>query len=98
MDVERDVTNIGRTGQQDGPDHQAGCQQGDAGIEEQPPRREQQQEAQMPPAIADGAKVGRTRAPVLVQGRGHFADIEMGQGGLDHHFGGELHARCAQVE
>ena len=98
IDVERDGTKPGRTRQQNSANQQADAQQGCAGIEKQPARGKQQQEAQMAPAIAERTQMRRPRAAVLAQGGWHFANIELGERGLDHHFGGELHPHGAQLE
>ena len=42
--------------------------------------------------------MGAAGAAVLFQRGGDFAYVEIGQGGFDHHFGGELHASGAQVQ
>ncbi len=57
-----------------------------------------QQEAQVPPAIAEAAQVRRPVTAVGVQDDRHLADLLLVQRCLDHHLAGELHARRPQVE
>ena len=63
-----------------------------AGVEEQPARAEQQQEAQVPPAVAPTAQVRRAGPAVLGQRGRHLGDAELLDGRLDHHLARELHA------
>ena len=55
-----------------------------------------EQEAQMPPTVADTRELGLAAAGVVLDRE--LREDEVLLGGPDHHFGGELHAGGAQVE
>ncbi len=68
------------------------------GIEEEPAGAEEEKEAEVTPAVAPGAEVGRAAAAVGREGGGDLGHAEAGEGGFDDHLGGELHAGGAEVE
>lgn len=84
----------------DQPDPERGAEDAerDAGVEEQPARAVEQQEAQVPPPVAPGPQVGGAAAPVGAEGDRDLAGTQPVQRGLDDHLAGELHAGGPQVE
>ena len=70
----------------------ADAREADAGVKEQPVRREGEEQLQVAPAVAPAVEVRRPRAPVGFQCRRHLGDPEAGERRLDDHLGGELHA------
>jgi acetyl-CoA carboxylase carboxyltransferase component/pyruvate/2-oxoglutarate dehydrogenase complex dihydrolipoamide acyltransferase (E2) component len=96
--VERHARNRARTRQQQCEQRGAGSDQRESRIEEEPARAEQQQEAQVPPAVAPAAQMRRAAAPVGRERRRHLGDREPEQRRLHHHLRGELHPDRAQIE
>jgi len=64
----------------------------------EPQRAEQQQEAEVPPTVAEGAQMRRATTAIGVEDHRNLADLLPVQGRLDHHFAGEFHARGGQTE
>src|SRR5438874_524009 len=87
-----------RPDQQPRADDRASSHQEQARVEEEPARAVQQEEPQMPPSVAPGAKVGPARAAVSAQPRRHLDDAKVREVRLHHHLARELHPRRAQVE
>src|ERR1700722_3144415 len=52
----------------------------------------------MSPSIRPSAKVRGSRAPIFFERRGHFRNAVAGKCRPDHHFAGELHAGCRELE
>ena len=55
-----------------------------------------QEEAQVPPAVAPGRELGLALSPVVLDRE--LADVQAGLRRPDHHLGCQLHAGCPQVE
>src|SRR6185436_2935918 len=76
----------------------AGDQQREPRVEKQPARAEEEQKAQMPPAVAPGAQVRRPSAPVRRERGRDFGDAPSRQRRLHYQLARELHAGGPQVE
>ena len=76
----------------------AGGDQAEARVQHQPPRTHHQEKAQVPPAVAPGAQMRRTRASIRREHGRHFRDAPACQGGLHDHLARELHTRSAQTQ
>jgi hypothetical protein len=50
------------------------------------------------PSVAPGSKVRRAASTIGRERRGNLHDCKLLQGGFDHHFTGEFHARRSQIE
>ena len=98
MNVEGQTTQLPGPGQQPEHGRQAQDHQNRAGIEKQPAWAEQEQEAQVAPAIPPGAQMRRARAAVRRQGGRDLGDAQVLQRGLDNHFACELHAGRGQAQ
>src|SRR5262249_36127316 len=57
-----------------------------------------QQEAQVPPAVAEAAQVGRAVAAVRIKDYRDLADLLSVQARLDNHFTGEFHSGTGQPQ
>ena len=98
VDVEADLPDRDRSGQQCGDARHAERGQYGARPHQRLARREHQQEPQVPPAVAPGAQVRRAAAPVRLQ-CGRYLDQRVpGERGAYDQLGGELHARHAESE
>jgi len=98
VDVQPGSSDAQRTWQQGERESDADHQQHQPWIEEQPPRAEKEHESQVPPAVAPGPEMWRTRAAVGAQGHRHLGDAHALEGRLDHHLAGELHPCRLQAE
>ena len=100
VDLEGRRADVDRSAEaQDRGEGQPDRRHRDPGDEEQPARAEQQQEAQMAPAVAPRAQVRRARLrPSGAASSGPRRSFRLGERGLDHHLAGELHAGGAQPE
>ena len=67
-----------------------------AGQQEEVLRAVDEQEAQVPPAVAPGRELRLARARVVLDRE--LPDVEVELRRADHHLRGELHAGCAEVE
>ena len=98
VDVERGRRSDARAGQQ--PHDERGSREGEreAGHEEEPARRVEEKEAQVPPAVAPRPEVRRPRAAVLAEAHGDLGDLQAEEHRLDDHLARVLHARRPEVE
>ena len=69
-----------RSGEEGCGEHEAQEQRCDAGIEEEPARAVEEKKAQVTPAIAPGAEVGRAVAAVGRERRRDFGHTQTGEG------------------
>jgi len=97
VDVEVDAAHRPGSRQQQQPRNCPQEDQDQSRIEEQPARTIKEQEAQVPPAVAPTAQVGRTIAPVRGKRSGHLVDSHFEECGFHHHLAGEFHAGGAKV-
>src|SRR5690349_11517408 len=99
MDVELERgADVDRAPDEERAEEEAEGEEDEARVEVEPAGREDEEEAEMTPAVAPGAKVGWAGTAVFSECCGDFGDAEIGEAGLDHHLGGELHAGGAQVQ
>ena len=82
----------GESGESDRPDEA----DQNAGKQEKPTRAEEQHETKVAPAVSPAPQVGRSGTSVWIECDGDLGEFQTRQGGLDHHFRGEFHARRAE--
>ncbi len=96
--VQADAADHQGPGREQGQEEHAQPRQGQARVQEEPARAEQQQEAQVAPAVAPAAQVRGPVTPVGRQRGGHLHDRQPAHGRLHDHLAGELHAFATQAE
>ncbi len=87
-----------RTGCQPRHEAQAAQEQQGRGNQVEPEGAHEQEEPQVPPAVAKAAQMRWPVPAIGRQGRRYFADFLFAQARLDHHLAGELHAGRREIQ
>ena len=74
------------------------CESGKPWYQKKPTRAEDQQEAQVAPAVSPTAQMGRAAATIFPQRCRHLADFEPGKSGFHDHLAGKLHAGRLELQ
>src|SRR5262245_52068808 len=98
VNVEDKTREFTAPGCQPGHDRQAAAKQDARRNQVQPERAHEEQEAEVPPAVAEAAQVRRPIAAVRMQHDRHFADPLPQERRLHDHLAGELHARRRELQ